>query len=170
MLTFIRGFIAVILAALLCNFGSASAEIFLGKNDQWEAFSVREAGKVVCYMGSEPTDMRGKYKKRGTSYTMVTHRPSEKSHNVVSIKAGYKHKVGSEVEVTIGKKNFKLFTADGWAFAHDSKADNSIVKSMMQGAEMVVKGTSSRGTITTDRYSLKGFTAAHRSISKACKV
>ena len=35
---------------------------------------------------------------------------------------------------------------------------------------MTVKGISGRGTKTTDTYSLKGFTAAYRTIGKACKV
>jgi hypothetical protein len=33
---------------------------------------------------------------------------------------------------------------------------------------MVVKGTSSRGTKTTDSYSLLGFTKAHKAIDTAC--
>jgi hypothetical protein len=34
---------------------------------------------------------------------------------------------------------------------------------------MVIKGTSSRGTLTTDTYSLAGFTAAYNAIEQACK-
>ena len=41
---------------------------------------------------------------------------------------------------------------------------------MIRGARLVVKGTSSRGTKTTDTYSLKGFSAAFKAIGKACKV
>ena len=41
---------------------------------------------------------------------------------------------------------------------------------MKGGKAMVVKGTSSRGTLTTDTYSLAGFTAAYAAIGKACKV
>jgi len=41
---------------------------------------------------------------------------------------------------------------------------------MRRGGTLVVKGTSSRGTDTTDRYSLMGFTAAHNAISQACGV
>ena len=33
---------------------------------------------------------------------------------------------------------------------------------------MVVRGVSSRGTQTTDTYSLSGFTAAYRAINTAC--
>ena len=74
--------------------GAVSAESFLGKHGDWEAFSDAEAGKTVCYMGSEPTDKRGKYKVRGATYLMVTHRPAENSKNVVSVRAGYTHKAG----------------------------------------------------------------------------
>jgi Invasion associated locus B (IalB) protein len=36
------------------------------------------------------------------------------------------------------------------------------------GKQMIVRGTSSRGTETTDTYSLSGFTAALAAIDKAC--
>ena len=46
----------------------------------------------MCYIGSEPKKSRGKYKKRGGIYVLVTHRPAEKSTHVISIKAGYTYK------------------------------------------------------------------------------
>ena len=149
---------------------SVRAETFLGKHGNWEAFSEKEDGKTICYIGSDPTKMRGKYKVRGPAYVMVTHRPADKSTNVVSVRAGYTYKSGSEPAVTIGKAQFKLFAKEGWAFTPDADADNALVKAMVRGATMVVKGVSSRGTKTTDTYSLKGFTAAYRAIGKACKV
>lgn len=163
--------ISATLAALALAMAAApaSAETFLGKHADWEAFSEKESGKAVCYMASEPTKMQGNYSKRGASYAMVTHRPAEKSRNVVSIRAGYPHKAGSEVEVTVGKDSYKLFTKDGWAYAPDADADNALVKAMVRGAAMTVVGVSERGTKTTDTYSLKGFTAAYGAISKACK-
>ena len=45
-----------------------------------------------------------------------------------------------------------------------------IIKAMRAGNTLVVKGTSSRGTLTTDTYSLKGFTAVHNALNKACGV
>jgi hypothetical protein len=39
---------------------------------------------------------------------------------------------------------------------------------MRAGSTMVVKGTSARGTRTTDTYSLKGVSAALDAIDKAC--
>ncbi|MDD9876964.1 MAG: invasion associated locus B family protein [Magnetovibrio sp.] len=163
---------AVVLAAVsLATAGPATAaETLISKHGDWEAFSDTEKGKPVCYMGSEPTKARGKYKARGRTFLLITHRPAEKSTNVISFRAGYTFKKGSQVQLTIGKTTFKLFTDGGWAFTPDRDADNDLVKAMIRGATMTVKGTSSRGTLTTDTYSLKGFTAAYRAIGKACKV
>ena len=77
---------------------------------------------------------------------------------------------GSEVDVVIGETTFKMFTDAGHAFAHDTKTDGTIVKAMIRGTRMIIKGTSSFGTQTTDTYSLNGFTAAYKAINKACKV
>ncbi len=142
----------------------------IGNFGDWEAYKESEGGKAVCYMGSQPKKAKGKYKKRGETYILVTHRPAEKSLNVISIKAGYTYQSGSEVDVVIGETTFKMFTDAGHAFAYDSKTDGAIVKAMIRGARMIIKGTSSRGTQTTDTYSLKGFTAAYKAINNACEV
>ena len=142
----------------------------ISRYEDWEAFQEKDGGETVCYIGSAPTKSRGKYKKRGETYVLITHRPAEKKLAVVSIKAGYTYQQESEVDVIIGPKTFKLFTDAGHAFAYDAKGDKALVKAMVRGAKMVIKGTSSRGTPTTDTYSLKGFTAAYKAINQACKV
>ena len=86
----------------------------------------------------------------------------------VSVEAGYTYKPGSEVEITVDGQNFKLFTQGGNAWAYDEKGDRALLEAMRAGRQMVVKGTSSRGTLTTDTYSLAGFSAALQSIDKAC--
>ena len=136
----------------------------------WEAYRESDGGKAVCYVGSQPKKASGKYKKRGESYVLVTHRPADNSFGVVSIKAGYTYQETSEVDVSIGDATFKLFTDAGHAFAYDDKTDKALIEAMARGARMVIRGTSSRGTLTTDTYSLKGFTAAFKAIGKACKV
>ena len=59
--------------------------------------------------------------------------------------------------------------ADGsTAWLDDDKDTARLLTAMRAGRELVVEGTSNRGTRTVDRYSLYGFTAAHRAIGKAC--
>ncbi len=138
--------------------------------DDWSAFAVKTGSTKVCYIGSEPQKAVGKYKKRGETFILVTHRPAEKSVGVISLKAGYTYKKGSEVEIVVGGFKQQLFTDNGHAWAYDAKADKALVRAMMGGSSLVAKGVSSRGTATTDTYSLNGFTAAYKGASAACGI
>ena len=99
---------------------------------------------------------------------LITHRPADKTRDVVSVVAGYSYKADSDVRVDIDGKNHTLFTHGERAWARDSATDRRLVDAMRSGRKMVVRGTSERGTATTDTYSLSGFTAAHQAITKAC--
>ena len=163
-------FLLFVSIAIIAPQGSSLAEQPLGQFDSWEAFTENAGKNRICYMATEATKARGNYKKRGKTYIMVTHRPDRGITNVVSVEAGYAYKKGSEVEIAIGKQTFKLFTSATTAFAYDAKTDYALVKSVIKGVKMIVKGFSSRGTKTTDTYSLKGFSASHKSISVACEI
>ena len=39
---------------------------------------------------------------------------------------------------------------------------------MKKGLDLVVRGESSRGTITNDTYTLKGFTASYNKLAEDC--
>lgn len=158
--------VAAILALTVAHGAAAQEAKHLGSFGDWEAFAAE--GGAYCYAGSKPTKQEGKYASRGDAFLLVTNRPKEKSFDVVSIEAGYTYKEGSEAAVTIAGQNFTLFTHGGQAWARDPAGDAALVKAMRAGAAMVVVGTSSRGTRTTDTYSLKGFSAAHQAIGKAC--
>ena len=58
--------------------------------------------------------------------------------------------------------------AKQWAWVDNEAGQGALVNAMKRGNELVFKGTSERGTLTTDSYSLKGVTAAMRAIDKAC--
>lgn len=148
----------------------AQAQTTLGSFGEWAAFTRTEGNAKVCYMGSSPQKMLPAEVRRGDVYVLVTHRPTEKSLGIISIEAGYSFKPESQVEVTVsGMGVFKLYTSGGQAWAY-SNEDPKLVAAMKAGGSMVVKGTSSRGTVTTDTYSLVGFTAAYQAIDKACGV
>ena len=140
----------------------------LGDFGDWSAFRFYEDGKPACYMASQPKKSAGKYTQRGEIYALVTHRPAESRRDEVSFVAGYDFKKDSPVTVQVGNKTTKLFTQGDTAWAADKETDQALVKQMIRGSRMVVKGTSARGTVTTDTYSLKGFTKAHNSVDKAC--
>lgn len=121
-------------------------------------------------MASTPKKDEGNYKVRGEIYAVVTHRPADKSYNVVNFVAGYTYKNNSNVVVKIGTTTFNnLFTNGDNAWAPDNATDKKLVEAMKRGQRMIVEGTSSRGTKTKDTYSLAGFSGAYRAISSKCK-
>ncbi|GAB6052074.1 invasion associated locus B family protein [Magnetospira thiophila] len=134
----------------------------------WSVFASGSGKEKVCYMGSVPSKSEGDYEKRGDVHAWVAQQPGDDQYDVVQFVAGYTFKTRSEVTVTIGNDTFTLFTADDSAWARDVKTDQSLVRAMRAGTEMVVRGISSRGTETVDTYSLNGFTAAHIASRKAC--
>jgi invasion protein IalB len=87
---------------------------------------------------------------------------------VVSFVAGYVYGDSGDVTVTIDQTQFDLFTHEDTAWAPDAGTDNDLVNAMKKGNGMVVKGRSSRGTPTTDTYSLTGFSRAYQAIAEAC--
>ena len=161
-------------AALALVIGAEAAPVaaqeveYLGTNRDWHAFQYMENGNRVCYMASRPTREEGNYTQRGDVFVLVTHRPAENSRDVVSVITGYSYEADSEATVRIGNDTFSLFTDDDTAWAYDTETDRNIVGAMRRGAQMVVQGTSSRGTLTTDTYSLFGFTATMETINEAC--
>ena len=140
----------------------------IGDYGDWAAYTYKENGKNVCYMASTPKKDEGKYTKRGDIYAVVTHRPAEKSFDVVNIVAGYNYKPESKAVVKIGKETFNLFTADDKAWTLTSQDDKKLVAAMKRGERMIVYGVSSRSTQTKDTYSLQGFMRAYNAISAKC--
>ena len=160
--------ISIFTNASIAN-ANAADPIKISEKRDWAAYTFSgEAGKV-CYIASAPKKQRGKYKKRGQPYALVTNRPKQKINGEVNFIAGYNFKKGSEVKVKINKKSFKLFTQQDGAWSANPELDEKPVKAMKAGNRMVVYGISSRGTKTTDTYSLSGFTAMKKRIDKACK-
>jgi len=146
----------------------------VGSFDDWDAFTIeQENGNTVCYMVSVPKSWKASKEdaQRGEIYITITHRPAADVEDQVNIVVGYPLKDGSEVTATIDEQtSFDLFTQNDGAWLYTAEKDREMVQAMRRGANLVVDGTSSRGTDTTDRYSLMGFTAAHNAISKECGV
>lgn len=162
------------IAALAIAAGGAMAQPalaqsrILGVYGDWTAQTDGSGTSKVCYIGSAPKKAEGKYTKRGDTYVLVTHRPADNVVGEVSVTAGYTYKDGKDVSVDIDGRKFSLFTRGGNAWAPDAAADRVLVTAMKAGQTMVIRGTSSRGTLTTDTYSLSGFTAAYKAIDAAC--
>ncbi|BBK34508.1 hypothetical protein EDC65_3003 [Stella humosa] len=165
----------LIALALLVGVGQGAAAAnpaveTLGAFQDWSAFAFTENGQRVCFVQSKPTSSEPKGARRGAINTLVTHRPAEKATDVVSILMGYPLRPGSDVEVEVDGQKFKLFVDGEAAWAPDARTDSALAEAFAKGSKASVKGVSTRGTRTTDTYSLSGFTAASNAIAKGCNI
>ena len=163
-------YFAIALVVFVASFATPASARQIGAFKDWSAHTEGKGDAQTCWMYSEPVKDEGNYTRRGRIYMIVTHRPGEKVANQVQFTAGYTFKTGSPVQVVIGAKTFELFTNRDTAWARSTEDDRNIVAAMRAGARMVVTGVSSRGTKTTDTYSLSGVSAAHNAIGKTCGV
>jgi len=161
--------LAALFALMLSAPASAQEVRVLGTFGKWVAQTYQENGQPVCFMSVKPDSSEGNYKARGEALLMVTNRPSEQAMDVVSIVAGYQYLPDSDAVVTVNGKRFNLFTNGERAWARDTQTDKAIVQLLIKGRSVTVRGTSSRNNVTTDVYSLTGFTAAHQAITENCK-
>ena len=141
----------------------------LAKFNDWSAFAEGEGKNLACMAVSKPKKSEGKYSRRGDIFAIVTHLPGQNKWNEFSIVAGYNYQPNSNPDVTIGDMKFQLFTSGSRAWSFSPSEDEKIVKYLKNSMKMKVKGTSSRGTITNDIYSLVGFSKAYQKINEACK-
>lgn len=162
--------LSLILAVLSCPASQAADINRIGTYGDWSAYTFMEDGHRVCYMASQPVKSEGKYTRRDEVFALVTHRPSEGTKNVFSYITGYTYKPGSDVTVKVNGQTFTLFTQEDTAWTVDPETDKKLTDSIRKGSRMVVKGTSSRGTLTTDTFSLKGSGMAYKIISQKCAV
>jgi len=154
---------------LISSAAQAASPLLIGTFGKWHAYELKEDGKKICYMLSHPTKQEGNFKKRGQVYAMITHRPAAKSFNVVSFHSGYPYAAGATVDVKIGKDAYEMTTEKDTAWTNN-ETDGAIVNSIKKRETIIVSGKSTKGTATTDTYSLKGSTQAYQAISKACGI
>jgi len=141
----------------------------LAKFNDWSAFAEGEGKSLACMAVSKPKKAEGDYSRRGDVFAIVTHLPGQNKWNEFSIVAGYNYQPNSNPDVTIGDMKFQLFTSGSRAWSFSPSEDEKIVKFLKNSMKMKVVGTSSRGTITSDTYSLVGFSKAYQKINEACK-
>jgi invasion protein IalB len=169
--------LALAITALLAAPASAAdAPKLLGKFDDWSAYTYGSGTDRICYVLSEPKTQAPKGATRGDVYFMVTHRPGRGIKNEISLRIGYPFSSTSKPFAMIGKDRYQMFTgvSEGgehqfWAWLDNTKDEDKMVKALRAGASMVVKGTSSKNTLTTDTYSLKGSGGALAKADAACK-
>ena len=135
--------------------------------NDWTSYIWSPNGEKRCLMASKPLSESGDYTRRGDVSAWVMHRPGSDRFGEIGFEMGYPIKEKSTVTAKIGNESFEFFTSGSNAFAYPED-EAKLLKAMRAGARLVVTGTSTRGTLTTDTYSLSGVTKANQTIDKDC--
>lgn len=163
------GFVLVLAATAAT---ADSAPTLLGTSKDWSAFQTTTGNTRVCYAVSHPKSMEPKKATRDPVSFIISDWPGRKSKGELEIVPGYQYKDGSDVTAAIGSEKFTFFTrngdGDGSAWMEDDGQEKTLIDAMTRGAKLVVTGTSQRGTVTHDTYSLAGISDALQKVHEAC--
>ena len=121
-----------------------------------------------CYIGSLPlkSDLP-ETKKRGDNYILV-YKIIGSDENIVQVEAGYNYNLDKEIFLKIDNSTFPLYSTKDSPETAWTDNDDKVIYAMKKGLKLTLTGESSRGTITNDIYTLKGFTAAINQLNKDC--
>ena len=121
-----------------------------------------------CYIGSLPlkSDLPDT-KKRGENYILV-YKLIGSDEKIIQIEAGYNYNLSADIVVKIDQAEYGFWTTEDSSDTAWTNNDSEVIYAMKMGLELILNGESSRGTITNDTYTLKGFTAALNKLNEDC--
>jgi invasion protein IalB len=148
---------------------AAAQPTLLGQYGDWGAYTAAPDSKKVCFSIAKPksstTSPAGR--KRDPAYVFISTRPSENVRNEISVVIGYPFKGDATAE--IGATKFAMYTQNDGAWIKNVAEEARLIDAMRKGADLTIKGVSTRGTQSTDTYSLKGLTQAMDRVAQECK-
>lgn len=145
----------------------------LGSFKAWTAWKGSDPSGVICYISSDPQSsepklVNGKPINRDPAHFLVIHRKSAGIKNEVQTLIGYPFSKDKKPAALIDGKVYPMLPENQAAWLASEADEAGFVTALKSGTTLVVKGTSLKGTDTTDTYTLAGVTAAMAAIDKAC--
>ena len=166
----------VVASVAACVVGGALAgerPNLIGTFKDWHVYSAGKGKARTCYALAVPKEMNPANVTRDDVFFLISNFPASKTVNQPSIVPGYPYGPNTKAQVQVGSDKFAFFTKNeggaGGAWMEAVANEKKLVAAMKRGSSMIVTGTSARGTLTTDDYSLAGFSAALEKLGTACK-
>ncbi len=150
---------------------SAPQPTLLAQFGDWGAYTAAPNGGKVCFALGKPkastTNPPGR--NRDPAFVFISTRPAENVRNEVSVIIGYPFKSASDATAEVGPTKFAMYTQNDGAWIKNVAEEARMIDAMRKGADLTIKGTSGRGTASTDTYSLKGLAQAIERVEQECK-
>jgi hypothetical protein len=159
--------LAAVGALLACPVFAATPRV-IGTYQDWNVYTVDDTNGLLCYAASVPKKEDGNWSRRGARAVIVAKLPGAAPNEQVSVQPGYSFKKDTDAQVTVDGQRYSLFTRGEHAWTNSPAEDATLIEAMKKGANLTVRGTSTRDTWSLDTYSLLGFTAAYEAMQNAC--
>ena len=153
-----------LLIALCAAPAAAQSVQALGEFRDWNAYSAADGTGQVCFAMSKPTDVSPAVDGYTQAYLYLTNRPTEGVSNEVNLVAGFNFAPDQPATLTVSGKSFALFTQRDAAWLLDSTQNDDLAGALRAGSTVTIEGTSEKGILVTETFSLSGATAASRAI------
>jgi hypothetical protein len=149
----------------------------------WGVYQTQAAKGRVCYTLAQPKDRAPADLKRDAAYAFISDRPSEGVRNEISFIMGFdvanppdaaapadpkKKPAGKEAVAMVGDQSFELLAKTSNLWVKNAAKEGQLIDEMRKGAKLQVKAASKKGNVTTDTYSLAGFSQALDRVQKDC--
>jgi len=143
----------------------------LGQFGDWGAYTASPGGKKVCFALAKPASSKTTppNRPRDPVYMFISSRPTEKVRDEVSILFGYGVRPNSDASVEIAGTAYAMYALCEGAWIKNVAEETRLVDAMRKSADLTVKGTSAKGTASTDVYSLRGLPEALNRVGQECK-
>ncbi len=134
----------------------------------WGAY-VAQGRDKTCYALASPKERAPSTLKRDPAYVFISSRPSENVRNEVSIIMGFAMNDKAEAKAEIGNASYDLIAKGTNAWVKNPAQENQFIDALKKGSKLIVKAPSTRGSVTTDTYSLAGLSQALDRVRKECQ-
>jgi len=143
----------------------------LGQYGDWGAYTASPGGKKICFALAKPANSSTSppNRPRDPAWMFISTRPAEKVKEEVSVIFGYGHKPNSDANIEVAGGSYAMYTLADGAWVKNAAEEPKLVETMRKGQDLTVKGTSAKGTLSTDVYSLKGLSLALDKIGQECR-
>lgn len=150
---------------------SSDSPQLLGQFGDWGAYTASPGGRKVCFALAKPASAKTDppNRPRDPMYVFISSRPADNVRNEVSVMFGYQFKPNAEASLDVGGSSFSMYTQSDGGWVKNAAEEPRLVEAMRKAGDMTVKGVSSRGTATTDVYSLKGLSQALDRVAQECR-
>ena len=113
---------------------------------------------------SRPTDVSPAVDGYTQAYFYLTNRPAEGVANEVNIVAGFNFAPDQPATLSVGGQKFDLFPQQDAAWLLDSTQNDNLAGALRAGSTVIIEGTTDKGILVSQTFSLSGATAASRAI------